>query len=119
MDGLAILRQLVNHLQTGDVPDSTNVNQRHREGSSQRGRPVRDWKRLVQSESQPQAGALLHLRVDIIYEEPVELVQEFGVELGRWSVGTERVVAASEGRGAVTVEGIGSVRAQSNRILLI
>ena len=119
MDGLAILSQLVNHLQTGDVPDSTNVYQRHREGSGQRGRPVRGGERLLQGESQSKAGDLLHLRVHIIDEETVELVEEFGVELGRWSVGTERVVAASEGRRAVAVQGLGSVRAQSNRILLI
>ena len=111
MDGLAILSQLVNHLQTGDVPDSTNVYQWHREGSGQRDRPVRDWERLLQSESQSKAGDLRHLRVDVVDEEAVELMEVLGLKLGRWSVGTERVVAAREGRGAVAVQGIGSVRA--------
>ena len=119
MDGLAIRRQLVHHLQTCNIPNSAKVDEGDCEGSGQRGGPVRGWKRLVESESQPQAGHFLHLVPHIIDEEAVELVEELGVMLRRWSVGAERVVAASEGRGAVTVEGIGSVRAQSNRILLI
>ena len=117
MDGLAILSQLMDYLQAADVPE--RVNQRHRECSGQRGRPIRDGERLLQGEGQSKAGDFLNLRIHIIYEESVEVVEELGVELRRWSVGAKRVVAASEGRGAVTVEGIGSVRAQSNRILLI
>ena len=73
----------------------------------------------MERESQPQAGYLLHLVSHIVDEEAVELVEELGVMLGRWSVGTERVVAAGEGRRAVAVQRLGSIRAQSNRVLLL
>jgi len=119
MNRLAVLSKLVHHLQTGDVSDSTEVHQRHCEGSGQRDRPVRDWERLLQRESQSKAGDLLHLRVDVVDEEAVELMKVLGLKLGRWSVSTERVVAAREGRGAVAVQMLGSVRTQSNRILSI
>ena len=53
------------------------------------------------------------------YLGSLEDVEALGVKLGRWSVGTERVVAASEGRRAVAVQGLGSIRTLSNRILPI